>query len=95
MPQPLQRSKTSHCSANRGAAEQLEHERERLKKRVSPDPLRDVFAFQPLTLAQPVSCAKCQKKLGPGDRAHMGLTDGPVERGRPKVFVCDDCLPKP
>src|SRR6476646_6490719 len=50
------------------AAKQLEHERERLKKRVTPDPLRDVFAFQSLTLAQKQACAKCNKPLAPGDK---------------------------
>src|SRR6476646_3932854 len=35
------------------AAHQLEVERERLRKRVQKDRLHDVFAFQPVTLAQP------------------------------------------
>jgi len=76
------------------AAQQLEHERERLKRKVAPDPLRDVFAFQTLTLAKSASCVKCDKRLAPGDRAHVGLTDGPAQPSQARVFVCDDCLPK-
>lgn len=76
------------------AAGKLEHERQRLKQRVAPDPLREVFAFQNVTLAQPVDCAKCKKSLAPGARAHLGLTDGPPSRDAPRIFVCDDCTPK-
>lgn len=76
------------------AAQSLEHERERLKRKVAPDPLRDVFAFQTLTLAKNASCVRCEKPLVPGDRAHVGLTDGPADPNQPRVFVCDDCLPK-
>lgn len=76
------------------AARQLEHERERLRQRVAPDPLRDVFAFQALTLAIAAACAKCKRPLAPGERAHLGVTDAPRAPGQPRVFVCDDCLPK-
>lgn len=76
------------------AAGKLEHERQRLKQRVAPDPLREVFAFQTVTLAQPVDCAKCKKPLAVGERAHLGLTDGPPSRDTPRIFVCDDCTPK-
>ena len=82
------------------AAHHLGHERERLKKRVVPPPppesqtaLRDVIAFNTVTVAQRVSCASCAKRLEPGDRAHLGLSDRPLE-GAPRVFVCDDCLPQ-
>jgi hypothetical protein len=74
------------------AAHQLEVERERLKKRVHIDPLADVFAFQAVTLAQPASCVKCEREMKPGERAHLGLTDGPT-RGR-RIFACESCLPK-
>lgn len=80
------------------AAHHLEHERERLKKRVVPPPppeaqraLRDVIAFNTVTVAQRVTCASCAKRLDPGDRAHLGLSDQP---DAPRVFVCDDCLPQ-
>lgn len=76
------------------AARQLGHERERLKKKVSPDPLRDVYAYQDVTLAQQASCAKCSKGLVPGDRAHLGLSDAPRPSGSPRLFVCDDCVPR-
>src|SRR5262252_4105132 len=38
------------------AAQQLGREREKLKKRVLPDQFANVYAFQPVTLAQPVAC---------------------------------------
>ena len=76
----------------KSAAKQLAGGREGLKKRVRQDPLRDVFAFQPVTLAQTGICAKCQRDLDKGARAHMGLTDTPQGWGRSKIFVCDDCL---
>ncbi len=41
------------------AAQQLGREREKLKKRVLPDPFAAVYAFQPVTLAQPAACARC------------------------------------
>jgi len=75
------------------AAQQLEHEREKLKRRVTPDRLRDVVAFQTVTLAQPASCAQCTKAMARGARAHLGVTDGPPVPGAPRTFVCDDCLP--
>lgn len=78
----------------KNAARQLEEERKKLKQRVAPTPLSDVFAFQTLTLAQPARCAQCQKPLGPGERAHMGLTDGPPKPGAGRIFVCEDCLPR-
>jgi len=77
------------------AAKQLETERERLRAKMKVEPLKDVFAFQTVTLAQGATCASCSADLEPGERAHMGLTDdAPGERRRPRVFVCDDCLPK-
>jgi hypothetical protein len=76
----------------KSAARQLEEERGRLKRRVLPDPLRDVVAFQTVTLAKPTTCAKCSATLAPGARAHLGVTDAPAP-GAPRVFVCDSCLP--
>jgi hypothetical protein len=76
------------------AAQQLEHERVRFKKRVMPDPLADVFAFQDVTLAQPAQCVKCGKELRPGEKAHLGLTDGPRRPSAPRIFACDACIPK-
>jgi hypothetical protein len=75
------------------AAQQLENERERLKKRVKADPLADVIAFQAVTLAQHASCAKCLRELAAGEAAHLCLVDSPVSR--PRLFVCAGCLPKP
>ncbi len=76
------------------AADQLGEERERLKRRVLPDPLRDVFAFQALTLAQAATCAKCSVPLAPGATAHLALSDAPPRRRADRVFVCGSCLPK-
>jgi hypothetical protein len=74
------------------AAEHLEHERERLKKRMEqPDPLAGVVAFQEVTLAMPAACARCSTELPPGTRAHLGISDG---REGPRVFVCATCLPR-
>jgi hypothetical protein len=76
----------------KNAAKTIEHERERLKKRVHLDPLAGVFAFQDVTLAQPAMCAKCDRELQRGTRAHLGMSEGP-KRG-PNVIVCDACLPR-
>jgi hypothetical protein len=76
------------------AAHQLEVEREKLKKRVMPDPLSSVFAFQDVTIAQPAQCVKCGRDLKPGDKAHLGLTDGPAYAGTRRIFACDACIPK-
>jgi hypothetical protein len=74
------------------AAEHLEHERERLRKKIEqPDPLKGIVAFQDVTLATPATCARCSKELPAGVRAHLGISDG---RDGPRVFVCTDCLPK-
>jgi len=74
-------------------AEHLEHERARLKAKVAPDPLRDVIAFQRVTLAQPTSCSKCTKPMGRAEHAYVGLTDQPLRPGAARIFVCDGCLP--
>ena len=76
------------------AVEQIHRERERIKEKVRIDPLRDVFAFQEVTLAQPCDCAKCGKSLVAGDKAHLGLLDGPSDRGRARIFACDECIPR-
>jgi len=78
----------------RKAATQLQSERERLRLKIKPDPLSDVYAFQEITIAQPASCAKCDVALHPGDHAHLGLIDPNVSGGIARVFVCDGCLPK-
>jgi hypothetical protein len=73
------------------AAEHLEHERERLKKRIEHDPLEGIVAFQEVTLAMPATCARCATALAAGARAHLGISDG---REGPRVFVCGSCLPR-
>jgi hypothetical protein len=76
----------------KNAAKTLEQERERLKKKVQPDPLLGVVAFQWVTLAQPAACAKCDRALPRGSGAHLGLTDGP--RTGPNIMLCQVCLPE-
>jgi hypothetical protein len=76
----------------KSAAKTIEQERERLKKRVHVDPIAGVFAFQDVTLAQPAMCAKCERELPRGARAHLGMSEGP-KRG-PNVIVCDACVPR-
>ena len=77
------------------AASQLEKERHKLRKKVLFDPLKDVFAFQSVTLAQGASCGKCRKDMLAGTSAHMGLTDPQPGKNRAaRIFVCDTCLPK-
>ncbi len=75
------------------AAQQLASEREKLKKRVLPDQFASVYAFQPVTLAQPVACARCAKGLARGEQGHFGLTDTPPKSPSERIFVCEDCLP--
>jgi hypothetical protein len=75
----------------KAAAKTLEHERERLKQRVKPDPLAGVVAFQSITLAQPASCAKCRETIARGAHAHLAVTDG-AHKG-PNLIVCQACLP--
>lgn len=75
------------------AAQQIEKEREKLKRRIQPDELSSVFAYQPLTLAQPASCAKCAREMARGERAHLGLTESPPRSPAERIFVCDGCLP--
>jgi hypothetical protein len=77
------------------AAGALEKERQKLRKKVLFDPLKDVFAFQSVTLAQGASCAKCRRDMPAGTSAHMGLTDPQPGKNRAaRIFVCDSCLPK-
>ena len=73
-------------------ASSLEHERDKLRRRVMRDPLDGVFAFQPVKLAQPAMCAKCKKDLRRGESANLGLRDD-ARPNAARVFVCDECVP--
>ncbi len=75
------------------AAQQLGREREKLKKRVLPDQFASVYAFQPVTLAQPVACARCGRPLVRGEHAHLGMSETPPRSPAERIFVCDACLP--
>lgn len=79
----------------KSAAEQLGREREKLTKRVLPDQdqFEGVYAFQPVTLAQPATCAKCGRALARGEHAQLGLTETPPKTPHERIFVCDACLP--
>jgi len=74
----------------RRAAEHLEKEREKLKKRLEHDPLSGIVAFQDVTLAVPAACAKCARPMPAGSRAHLGIGDGSHDR----IFVCESCGPR-
>jgi hypothetical protein len=74
----------------RRAAEHLEKEREKLKKRMEHDPLSGIVAFQDVTLAVPAACVKCAKTMPAGSRARLGIGDRPEGR----VFVCESCGPR-
>jgi hypothetical protein len=73
------------------AARHLEKEREKLKKRMEHDPLEGIVAFQEVILAVPSSCARCERELPRGARAHLGI--GASSDGQ-RVFVCSDCVPR-
>lgn len=75
------------------AAREVGKSREKLREKLHKDPLRDVFAFQAVTLAQGAECAKCGADLPAGVAAHLGLTDSPRKPGE-RLFVCGDCLPR-
>lgn len=77
------------------AAQQLEKEREKLKKRVMPDQFAQVYAFQPVTLAQPAACGRCGKELRRGEKAHLGLTETPPSTPGDRLFLCESCLAAP
>ena len=81
------------------AAKHLEKEREKLKKRMEHDPLEGIEAFQEVTLAVATTCARCERDLARGTRAHMGIETvidrlSAVERPRARRFVCQECLPR-
>jgi hypothetical protein len=85
------------------AAKHLEKEREKLKKRMEHDPLEGIEAFQEVTLAVAAVCAKCERELPRGTRAHLGIPaeeprpGGPLDRVQsraPRRFVCQECLPR-
>ena len=72
------------------AAASVQRERERLRTRIKPpSPLSEVVAFQPVIVAAPTRCARCDAPLEPGDDAAIGVTDEPG----PKLFVCKACIP--
>ncbi|MBX3203805.1 MAG: hypothetical protein KF764_01990 [Labilithrix sp.] len=76
----------------RRLATSLGHERGKLRRRVMPDPLDGVVAFQPVKLAQAASCAKCTTELRRGQSASLGLRDEARPSGV-RVFVCGACVP--
>jgi hypothetical protein len=75
------------------AAQQLGRGREKLKQRVLPDQFASVYAFQPVTLAQPATCAKCGRALARGEHAHLGMSEPPPRTPAERICVCETCLP--
>jgi hypothetical protein len=79
------------------AAKHLEKEREKLKKRMEHDPLEGIEAFQEVTLAVAAICAKCERELPRGTRAHLGIPAEEPQQSHvrgPRRFVCQECLPR-
>jgi hypothetical protein len=79
------------------AAKHLEKEREKLKKRMEHDPLEGIEAFQEVTLAVAAVCAKCERELPRGTRAHLGIPAEEPQQAQvraPRRFVCQECLPR-
>ena len=89
----------------RSWAGRLGDERDRLKSKVaparvddepagddpgSPDPLEGILGFQPLVLASAARCAKCDRTLGAGDDAFLGIREVP---GGKRIIVGQECLP--
>jgi len=74
------------------AVRSVHSERERLRTHIKrPNPLESVVAFQPVVIATARRCAACEAPLEPGANAALGVSDEPG----PKIFVCNDCIPKP
>lgn len=69
------------------AARTVHDERDRLRSRVSRDPLQDVVAYQQVTMAAEGACAKCRADLAPGDQASLAV----LSRPGPVLFVCPGC----
>ena len=90
----------------RSWAGRLGDERDRLKNKVAParvddepageepagtpDPLDGILGFQPLVLAAAARCAKCDRALGAGDDAFLGIREVP---GGKRIIVGQECLP--
>ncbi len=79
----------------RQAASQLHSERERLRRKIRPDPLSDVYAYQRVTLAQEARCAKCDIELAAGIEVHLGLLEPDADGHHGRIFVCEACAPHP
>src|SRR5688572_29203784 len=74
------------------AARSVESERARLRAKIErSEPLQDVLAYQPVIVAAPNRCARCESPLEPGDEAALAIRDRPG----PSTFVCGACVPKP
>lgn len=71
------------------AARSVHDERDRLRAKVTIDPLSRVVAYQQVTIAAESECAKCHQELAVGDQASLAVlaTPGPV------LFVCPACVP--
>jgi hypothetical protein len=69
------------------AAAAVHDERDRLRARVSTDPLRDVVAYQKVTMAVDGRCARCRAELASGDEAQLAI----FSRPGPAQFTCIEC----
>lgn len=74
----------------RHAVDRVSKERESIRERARRlDPLERVAAFQPVSIAHPTGCARCEKPLGIGDDARLCITGEPG----PLLFICPTCVP--
>jgi vacuolar-type H+-ATPase subunit I/STV1 len=74
----------------RHAVDRVSKERESIRERARRlDPLERVAAFQPVTIASPTRCARCDRELATGDDARLGITGEPG----PLLFFCVPCVP--
>ena len=69
------------------AARTVHDERGRFRERVSRDPLKDLVAYQNVTMASVGACAKCDTELSPGQAASLAV----LSRPGPVLFVCPSC----
>lgn len=77
----------------RRAARHLERERDRLKRRIEPEPFAEIVAFQEVTMAVQATCALCKGDLARGSRASIGIRNGPDASSKHgRSFVCARCV---
>lgn len=73
------------------AAKAASEQRQTLRTKLRPRSILDeVFAFQPVVLAQATRCSACGVELERGADAWLGMRDTPG----PRVIACGSCVPR-